>query len=135
MLAVRRADLIAIPTAVPGSHRRSDIYPGEGAPEPTPEPEGADPGAAPGPAGDPDAARSLGQPEVLVVRHRVRTKGVEGAWMDQSRMLAGRRVDLAVPLVLDTAGAAFERWRSRPGLDASAWTAYEQGRAGTSGQG
>lgn len=174
VLAVRRADLIAIPTAWRGDYGgrlqdARDLF-AHGYPADTHalwyavakcaqaytvvanhhdedhlgwsgvftlDPVNAEPPvvASPGPAADPAAADPPGRPDVLVVRHRVRTTGTEGAWMDQSRMLAGRRVDLAVPLVLDTAGAAYERWRSRPGYDTSAWTAYEQGPTGISGQG
>jgi predicted amidohydrolase len=55
-----------------------------------------------------------------------RTLGSPGWWMDQRRLVAGRRVDLSVPLVLPTDSPAFTRWRDAPGYDQSAWTAYAQ---------
>ena len=44
-------------------------------------------------------------------------------WMDQHRLVAGRRSDLAVPLVLRTDSAAFAEWRTSAGY-AQTWAAY-----------
>jgi predicted amidohydrolase len=63
---------------------------------------------------------------VEAVRLAVRTLGDPDWWMDQRRLIAGRRADLAVPAVLDPASAAFATWRERAGYDLSAWTAYAQ---------
>jgi predicted amidohydrolase len=57
---------------------------------------------------------------------KVRTLGDPGWWMDQRRLVAGRRVDLAVPLVLDPDSAAFRGWCESAGYDSSGWTAYAQ---------
>jgi predicted amidohydrolase len=54
----------------------------------------------------------------------LRTHGDPAWWMDQHRLIGGRRVDHAVPLVLPTDSAAFAAWRDAPGFDLSSWTAY-----------
>jgi hypothetical protein len=59
---------------------------------------------------------------------RLTTRGDADWWMDQRRLVAGRRVDLAVPAVLPTDSDAFRAWRESPGWDASGWTAYSQQR-------
>jgi hypothetical protein len=46
--------------------------------------------------------------------------------MDQQRLIAGRRTDLAVPAMLRTDSAAFSHWRDSPGYDMSGWSAYSQ---------
>jgi predicted amidohydrolase len=56
----------------------------------------------------------------------LRTLGDPGWWMDQRRLVAGRRADLAVPLVLDPDSPAFRTWRESAGYDSSGWTAYAQ---------
>jgi predicted amidohydrolase len=55
---------------------------------------------------------------------KVRTLGDPGWWMDQRRLVAGRRADLAVPATLPTDSDAFRSWRENPGWDTSGWTAY-----------
>lgn len=72
--------------------------------------------------GDPPVVGSTDGTEV--VRATVRTMGDPDAWIDQRRLLAGRRADLAVPLVLPTDSPAFRTWRDNAGWDASGWTAY-----------
>ena len=59
-----------------------------------------------------------------VVRATVNTLGDPGWWMNQSQLVAGRRADLAVPMILDPDSAAFQQWKSAPGFDTDAWTAY-----------
>lgn len=55
----------------------------------------------------------------------IKTGGDPAWWMDQQRLIAGRRADLAVPLMLPTDSPAFTTWRERPGYYLS-WTAYSQ---------
>jgi predicted amidohydrolase len=56
----------------------------------------------------------------------VTTRGNPEWWMDQERLIAGRRPDLAVPLCLPTDSTAFTSWRDSRGYDMSGWTAYQQ---------
>jgi predicted amidohydrolase len=56
----------------------------------------------------------------------ITTRGNPEWWMDQERLIAGRRPDLAVPLCLQTDSTAFTSWRDSPGYDMSGWTAYQQ---------
>jgi predicted amidohydrolase len=56
----------------------------------------------------------------------ITTRGQPDWWMDQQRLIAGRRTDLAVPVTLRSDSAAFIRWRDNPGYDMSGWTAYSQ---------
>lgn len=64
--------------------------------------------------------------EAEAVSLAVTTRGDPNWWMDQQRLIAGRRADLAVPLMLPTDSEAFTRWRANPGWDQSGWTAYAQ---------
>jgi predicted amidohydrolase len=52
------------------------------------------------------------------------TLGDPGWWMNQQRLIGGRRADLAVPAMLPADSAAFRTWQSRPGWDTSGWTSY-----------
>ena len=61
-----------------------------------------------------------------VVTTTITTLGDPAWFMSQERLVGGRRADLAVPVVLDPASDAFARWRDAPGWDASGWTAYDQ---------
>lgn len=106
--------------------------------DPVPAPgadAGAEPGAQPSAFGgasgiytinpvdaEPPVVASTGAPEV--VRCDLTTLGDPGWWLGQARLIAGRRVDLATPLVLATDSPAFTRWRDAPGYDTSGWTAY-----------
>lgn len=67
---------------------------------------------------------SVEDPEVVSLS--LRTLGDPTYWMDQERLVGGRRADLAVPLVLDPSSPEFIAWRDAPGYDMSAWTAYRQ---------
>ncbi|MFN8125595.1 MAG: nitrilase-related carbon-nitrogen hydrolase [Candidatus Nanopelagicales bacterium] len=58
-----------------------------------------------------------------VVAH-VTTLGRPGWWLDQERLVNGRRADLVVPATLDVQSEAFRRWWDSPGWDDSGWTAY-----------
>jgi len=54
------------------------------------------------------------------------TLGEELTWINQAYLIAGRRVDLAVPLTLPTDSKAFTQWRDSPGFDLNAWSSYAQ---------
>ncbi len=49
-----------------------------------------------------------------------------GYWMNQSKLVAGRRADLAAPLTFPASSKAFARWRAAQGFDIGAWSAYGQ---------
>lgn len=151
VLAVRRADLIAIPSAWDGSFggplEESEGLFAHGYPSNTmclwyavaktsqaytvvANPVGGGAGGSSGvftlnpvDAEAPVVASVDGEESVVLT---VRTLGDPGWWMDQGRLVAGRRPDLAVPLVLAPDSAAFRAWREGPGHDSSGWTAYTQ---------
>jgi predicted amidohydrolase len=56
----------------------------------------------------------------------ITTRGNPDWWMDQHRLIAGRRTDLVAPLMLPADSSAFTMWRARGGYDLSCWTAYSQ---------
>jgi predicted amidohydrolase len=60
-----------------------------------------------------------------IVSKTFTTKGDPTAWMDQRRLVGGRRADLVVPLTLRSDSEAFAQWRDSPGFDISAWSAYQ----------
>lgn len=66
---------------------------------------------------------SLDQTEV--VSHAFTTLG-SNLWMNQTKLVGGRRADLAVPLTLPLGSKALEQWRSARGFDVNAWSAYRQ---------
>jgi hypothetical protein len=47
-------------------------------------------------------------------------------WMNQSKLIAGRRADLASPLVFPAQSKALQQWRNAHGFDVDAWSAYKQ---------
>ena len=61
-----------------------------------------------------------------IVTATITTLGDPAWFMNQSRLVGGRRADLAVPVARDPASDAFRRWRERPGWDASGWESYAQ---------
>ena len=61
-----------------------------------------------------------------VVSLRFRTLGAPDSWMNQHLLVGGRRADLAVPLVLDPSSPQFAHWRDTPGFDCGSWSAYRQ---------
>jgi predicted amidohydrolase len=149
VLAVRRADLIALPSAWTGSYggrlQESEGLFVHGYPENTmalwyaiaktaqaytvvANPVG---GGCQGSSGvfttnpvdaEPPVVGSTDAAEA--VSFAFTTLGAPDWWMNQSRLVAGRRVDLLTPLVLPVDSPAFARWRDAPGYDQSAWTAY-----------
>ena len=54
------------------------------------------------------------------------TRGNPDWWLDQQRLIAGRRTDLVAPLTAPVDSEAFTRWRVGRGYDLSGWTAYSQ---------
>ena len=54
----------------------------------------------------------------------ITTRGQPDWRMDQQWLIAGRRTDLAGPAMLRTDSTAFTHWRDNPGYDMSAWSAY-----------
>lgn len=59
-----------------------------------------------------------------IVRSTFNTLGAATWWMNQQRLIAGRRADLVVPAVLSTDSDAFAQWKNSAGYDITAWTAY-----------
>lgn len=47
-------------------------------------------------------------------------------WMNQSRILAGRRVDLLAPALLPQDSELFRQWQQTPGYAIDLWSAYRQ---------
>jgi predicted amidohydrolase len=47
-------------------------------------------------------------------------------WMNQSKLIGGRRADLASPLVFPATSKALQQWKSTPGFSVDAWAAYKQ---------
>jgi predicted amidohydrolase len=56
----------------------------------------------------------------------VTTTGDPTWWMNQEKLVAGRRVDLVTPLVLDPTSPAFKTWKKSSGYNTSGWTSYAQ---------
>ena len=61
-----------------------------------------------------------------VVSMQFRTLAEPTSWMSQERLVGGRRADLAVPVVLDPASPEFAQWRNSSGYDMGSWSAYRQ---------
>jgi hypothetical protein len=61
-----------------------------------------------------------------IVTATITTLGDPAWFMNQSRLVGGRRADLAVPVALDPSSEAFTRWRDHAGWDASGWESYAQ---------
>ena len=47
-------------------------------------------------------------------------------WMNQTKLIGGRRADLASPLVFPLTSKALKQWKGAPGFDIDAWSAYKQ---------
>jgi len=58
------------------------------------------------------------------VTAEINTLGNADWWMNQQRLIGGRRADLAVPAMLPTDSTAFQTWQRSPGWNSSGWTAY-----------
>lgn len=61
-----------------------------------------------------------------VVSLSFNTLGAPDWWMNQQKLIGGRRADLATPLTFPITSKAFQRWKSAPGFDVNAWAAYQQ---------
>lgn len=48
-------------------------------------------------------------------------------WMSQQKLIAGRRVDLCAPLTFPADSEAFKKWQAAPGFDLSVWMPFRQG--------
>lgn len=72
---------------------------------------------------EPPIVASLDAAEI--VRSTVQTLGDPGWWMNQERLVGGRRADLVVPATLDPTSEAFQAWKAAPGYDINAWAAYQ----------
>ena len=152
ILCVRRADLIAIPTSWDGSYGGvlhdsiglfEDGYPAntmclwyaiaKTAQAYTVVANAVD-GGRQGSSGvftvnpvDSDEPPVVGSTDAAeIVATKVRTHGDSSWWMNQQRLVIGRRADLTVPLALPVESEAFRTWRDAPGYDISAWAAYRQ---------
>jgi predicted amidohydrolase len=71
------------------------------------------------------AVGSVDNPEV--VKLTFTTLG-GGYWMNQAKLIAGRRADLAAPLTFPAGSKARAQWQAEPGFDIGAWSAYHQSR-------
>ena len=47
-------------------------------------------------------------------------------WMNQSKLIGGRRADLASPLVFPIQSKALQQWKNASGFAVDAWSAYKQ---------
>lgn len=47
-------------------------------------------------------------------------------WMNQTKLVGGRRADLAAPLTFPLDSKALAAWRAAPGFNIDAWAAYKQ---------
>jgi predicted amidohydrolase len=47
-------------------------------------------------------------------------------WMNQQKLITGRRVDLCAPLTFAMDSEAFIKWRDTPGFDLSIWQQFRQ---------
>ena len=47
-------------------------------------------------------------------------------WMNQTKLVGGRRADLASPLVFPMGSKALQQWRAASGFDINAWSSYQQ---------
>lgn len=60
------------------------------------------------------------------VRLTFNTLGDPNWWMNQSKLIGGRRADLAAPLTFPLKSKALQQWIATPGFDVGAWAAYKQ---------
>lgn len=61
-----------------------------------------------------------------IARLAFNTLGDPSYWLSQERLLAGRRPDVAAPVVFPRDSAALAGWREAPGYDIDAWAGYRQ---------
>ena len=60
------------------------------------------------------------------VSTQLTTLGDPSWWMSQQRLIGGRRPDLAIPAMLPIDSVAFRTWQNEPGWTTAGWTAYAQ---------
>lgn len=75
-------------------------------------------------ANDPPVTASTDKEEVLVVDFT--TLAEPHWWMSQQNLITGRRVDLLAPLTFPVASEVFQKWKSTPGFDLSLWEPFQQ---------
>lgn len=66
---------------------------------------------------------STDQEEVVSLRFTTLGNAV---WMNQNKLIGGRRADLASPLVFPLNSQALAKWKNESGFDVGAWAAYKQ---------
>ncbi len=77
-------------------------------------------------AKNPPVTASSDREEALFVRFT--TLAEPDWWMSQQALITGRRVDLLAPLTFPVDSAAFQTWQSSPGFDLSVWAPFRQAR-------
>lgn len=70
------------------------------------------------------AIASVDNPEIVALSFK--TLGDPAWWMNQTKLIGGRRADLAAPLTFPLASKALAQWIATPGFDVNAWAAYKQ---------
>ncbi len=73
---------------------------------------------------EPPVVGSIDQTEIVSMSFR--TLAEPTSWMNQERLVGGRRADLAVPVALDPSSSEFLQWRNSSGYNMGSWTAYQQ---------
>ena len=75
-------------------------------------------------ANDPPITASTDKEETLAVDFT--TLAEPQWWMSQQNLITGRRVDLLAPLTFSLQSEVFQKWKSSPGFDISLWEPFRQ---------
>ena len=75
-------------------------------------------------ADDPPVTASTDKEEALAVDFT--TLADPGWWMSQQNLITGRRVNLLAPLTFPMDSEVFQKWKSAPGFDLSLWEQFRQ---------
>jgi predicted amidohydrolase len=75
-------------------------------------------------ANDPPVTASTDKEEALAVDFT--TLAEPHWWMSQQNLITGRRVDLLAPLTFPLDSEIFQKWKSTPGFDLSLWEPFRQ---------
>ena len=70
------------------------------------------------------AVGSVDNEEIVTLPFK--TLGDPNWWMNQAKLIGGRRADLAAPLTFPLKSKALAQWIATPGFDVGAWAAYKQ---------
>jgi len=73
---------------------------------------------------NPPVTASSDKEEALMVRFT--TLAEPNWWMSQQALITGRRADLLAPLTFPVGSAAFKTWQDSPGFDLSVWAPFRQ---------